>query len=50
MLAQIVAMALLLAAWVMIVWAVSSGLLGATEEPTPIPPPTPVERPFYLTA
>ena len=45
-LAQLVAVLLLLLAWVVIVWVMSSGIIGSTEEP----PATPVERPAYLTA
>ena len=50
LLAQLVAVLLLLVAWVMIVWFVSSGILGATEEPPQMPVLVEVERPYYLTA
>lgn len=45
-LAQIVAVLLLLAAWVAIVYVMSSGLIGTSEQP----PAVPVERPAYLSA
>lgn len=47
-LAQLVAVLLLLVAWVAVVWMVSSGLLDSSD-----PPPAPVikiDQPAYLTA
>ena len=46
LLAQLVAVILLLVAWVVVVWVVSSGVLGTSEQP----PSMPAEPPAYLSA
>lgn len=48
-LAQVVAVLLLLVAWVAMVWVVSSGLVGTTEEP-PAPVQIEVRQSPYLSA
>jgi hypothetical protein len=47
LLAQIVAVLLLLVAWVVMVWVVSTGLVGSSDLPEPV---NPEPQPAYVTA